>query len=308
HIITTDLGIPIDYYALSDYGAFKSAVDAVGGVQVNIQSPNPRGLYDPYANLKLPNGIANLNGQQALNLARSRGDGPGAYGFTSSDFDRTAHQRELFTAIATKAKTIGVLANPVKIGSLFDALGNNVQTDLSLPDILQLVKISKNINLSSVQSFAFCSTLTLGQNGCNKAILTGYIDPISGQDALVPTAGIGDYSQMTQYYNQLVSNNPLSRENANIIVENGSNTSGIAGAYQTKINNDGGNVTSVNNTISIYNTSEIVDNSFGKFPGTKTYLEKMFGTKIVNSNSTLNPAGADFVVIVGNNQKLPTAN
>ncbi len=305
HIITTDLGIPIDYYALSDYGAFRDSVNAVGGVTVNIQSPDPRGLYDPYTNLKLPNGLANLNGQEALNLARARGDGPGAYGFPSSDFDRTAHQREIFTALAAKAKTIGVLANPVKIGSLFDALGNNVQTDLSLPDILQLVKISKNINLSNVQSFAFCSTLTLGQNGCNKAILTGYVDPMSGQDALVPTAGIGNYSQMTQYYNQLISSNPLARENANIIIENGSNTSGIAGAYQTKINNNGGNVTSISNASSIYNTTEIVDNSFDKFPATKTYLEAMFGNKVVSSNTTLNPTGADFVVIIGNNQKLP---
>jgi LCP family protein required for cell wall assembly len=308
HLIVTDLGIPINYYALSDYGAFSAAVNAVGGVTVNIQSPDPRGLYDPYTNLRLPNGLATLNGQQALNLARSRGDGPGSFGFTSSDFDRTQHQRLLFTAIAAKAKTVGVLSDPLKIGKLFDALGNNVETDLSLPDILQLVKISKGFNLSNIQSYAFCSTLTIGQNGCSKAILTDYTDPASGQEAIIPVAGIGDYSQMQQYYNQLTSSNPIAREAANIVILNGSGTSGIAATYQTKINNSGGNVTSVGDAPAIIKTTEIIDNSGGNMPATKAYLETLFGKVIVASNSTNNPGGADFVVILGNNQKAPTTN
>jgi len=308
HLVTADLGIPINYYALSDYGAFSSAVNAVGGVTVNIQSPDPRGLYDPNTHLKLPNGPAVLNGQQALNLARARGDGPGSYGFPSSDFDRTQHQRQIFTAIAAKAKTVGVLANPVKIGNLFDAVGNNIQTDLTLPDILELIKVTKDINLSNVQSFAFCSTLDLGQNGCNNAILTDYTDPVSRQEAIVPVLGLYNFTQLQQYYNQLVSNNPMARENANIIISNGSNTSGIASAYQTKINSAGGNVTAVNNASTIYAKTEIVDNSSGAFPATLNYLQTMFGKTVVKSNSTLNPAGADFVVIIGNNQKLPSAN
>ena len=40
-IVQTDLGIPVDYYGLMDYGAFKDSVDAVGGVTINIQSPDP---------------------------------------------------------------------------------------------------------------------------------------------------------------------------------------------------------------------------------------------------------------------------
>ncbi|HEY5268498.1 MAG TPA: LCP family protein [Candidatus Saccharimonadales bacterium] len=308
HVVTADLGIPIDYYAISDYGAFSSAVNAVGGVTVNIQSPDPRGLYDPNTNLKLPNGPATLDGQEALNLARARGDGYGSYGFPSSDFDRTQHQRQIFTAVAAKAKTVGVLADPLKIGNLFDTLGNNIQTDLNLKDVLQLVKISKNFNLSNIQSFAFCSTLTLGLNGCNNAILTDYTDPASGQEAIIPVAGVGNYTQVQQYYNQLVSSNPLARENANIVISNGSNTSGIASAYQTKINNAGGNVTAVSDASTVYSKTEIVDNSSGSFPATLSYLETLFGKNVVKSNSTLNPAGADFVVIIGNNQKLPSAN
>ncbi len=308
HLVVADLGIPIDYYALSDYGAFRDAVNSVGGVTVNIQSTDKRGLYDPNTNLKLPNGVVSLNGQQALNLARARGDGYGSYGFPSSDFDRTMHQRQLFTAIAAKARTVGVLTNPIKIGDLFDTLGNNIQTDLTLKDVLALVKISQKVDLTKIQSFSFCSTLTIGQNGCNKAILTDYTDPVSHQEAIIPVAGIGNYSGMTTYYNQLTSSNPLTKEAATIVILNGSTTSGLATAYQTKIVNAGGNVTSIGNTANIYAKSEIIDNSGGTSPGTKAYLESIFGNTIVSSNSTNNPSGADFVVILGNNQKPATTN
>ncbi len=205
HLIVTDLGIPIDYYSVSDYGAFSSIVNAVGGITVNIQSPDPRGLYDPNTNLNLPNGIVHLNGQEALNLARARGDGPGSYGFPNSDFDRTANQRLILSAIATKAKSLGFLSNPIKISDLFNALGNNIQTNLNLSDILELVRLTKGYNLNNIKSYAYCSTLT--QSSCGTPILTGYIDPSTGEDALIPVAGIGDYSAMQNYYQQLVKEN-----------------------------------------------------------------------------------------------------
>jgi LCP family protein required for cell wall assembly len=307
-LVVNQLGIPVDYYALSDYGAFRDAVNAVGGVTVNIQSNDPRGLYDPNTNIKLPNGIVTLNGQQALNLARARGDGYGSYGFPSSDFDRTMHQRQLFTAIAAKAKTIGVLDNPIKIGNLFDALGNNVQTDLSLKDILSLVSISKKINLNNIKSYSFCSTLTLGLNGCNKAILTDYTDPASGQEAIVPVLGLGNFTGLTQYYNQLTSSNALTREAASIIILNGSNTTGLATTFQNKIVAAGGNVTSIGDTSTTSASTQIIDNSGGNDPGTKAYLESLFGKNVVASTATNNPPGATFVVVLGTAQKAPATN
>ena len=111
-IVQTDLGISIDYEATIDYTAFKDAVDTVGGITINIQSPDPRGLYDPYTNLKLPNGQVSLTGQQALNLARARGDGPGAYGFPTADFSRTQHQRDMLVALIKKSLSIRCFIKP----------------------------------------------------------------------------------------------------------------------------------------------------------------------------------------------------
>ena len=200
YVVQNDLGIPVDYYGLMDYGAFKDSVDAVGGVNINIQSPDPRGLFDPNTGIDLPDGPVFLNGQQALNLARSRGDGYGSYGFPNSDFNRTAYQRQIFIAVAAKAKSLGTLSNPVKISDLFSALGNNFQTNLTLADVLRLIKITKPINLSSVQSYAYSSSVS---STTPNPILKAYYVPYNGQDALIPTAGISNFSQVQAYYQQL---------------------------------------------------------------------------------------------------------
>lgn len=308
HIVTTDLGIPIDYYALSDYGAFKDAVNAVGGVNVTIQSPDKRGLYDPYTNLKIPNGVNYLNGQTALNLARSRGDGPGSYGLPDSDFDRTMHQRQIFTAIAQKAVGLGFLSNPAKISNLFNAVGNNVQTDLSLQNVLRLVQITKPINLNDVKSYSYCSTLTVGQNGCSKALIMGYTDPKSGQEGLIPAAGLGDYSQMQLYYQQLTSNNPVIKEGANVVLLNGSTVSGVAKNQQTLLEQKGVNVTKIADTSTTYSTTAIIDNSKGTKPATLKLLQQLYpGITIAYGATTGQPGEAygyntsDFVVILGQN-------
>jgi len=307
HLVVTDLGIPINYYALSDYGAFKDAVDAVGGVSVDIQSPDPRGLYDPNADLKLPNGWVSLNGQQALNLARARGDGPGSYGFPDSDFDRTDHQRQLFTAVTSKAQSLGFLDNPVKISDLFNAFGNNVETDLTLQNVLRLVQITKGINVSAIKSYSYCSTLTLGQDGCSNAIVRGYTDPASGQDALIPTAGIGNYGQMQQYYQQLTSNNPVVKEGASVVILNASDVIGLAKGQENILEQKGFDVAAIADAYNEYPNTMIVDNSAGKDPNSLSLLKQLYPGTTVTSDTGSPEAEeahgytATFVVVLGKN-------
>jgi LCP family protein required for cell wall assembly len=203
-IIEQDFNIPIQYYALIDYKAFEDAVNAVGGITVDIQSPDPRGLYDPNVDkahggpLKLPNGPVTLDGLQALALALARGDSPYAYGFPQSDINREQHQRQELAALEQKALSAGVLANPVALTHLFDALGNNVTTNLSLADAIAFAKLIKKVNVSNIKSYG----LTYGPG--QSALLTTYYSPTTG-DSLIPKAGIGNYSQIQNYYNSITS-------------------------------------------------------------------------------------------------------
>ncbi|MHB1864544.1 MAG: LCP family protein [Candidatus Saccharimonadales bacterium] len=204
-IIEQDLGIPIDYYALINYTAFEDAVNAVGGITVDIQSPDPRGLYDPNVDkahggpVKLPNGPVTLNGLQALALALARGDSPYAYGFPQSDINREQHQRQELSALEQKALSAGVLSNPLTLTHLFDAFGNNVSTNLSLADGLRLAQLLRAVNVSKIQSYG------LSYGNSSSDLLTTYYSSTAG-DSLIPKAGIDNYSQITNYYHSITLN------------------------------------------------------------------------------------------------------
>lgn len=311
-IVQTNLGIPIDYYALINYTAFRDAVNAVGGVTINIQSPDPRGLFDPNISkadggpLKLPNGTITLNGQTALNLARARGDPCGCgqyeYGFPQSDYNRTQHQRQMLTALASKAQSIGVIANPIKISGLFNSFGNNIATDLNLQDVLRFVQITKGMNMSNLQPLA------LANSGPN-ALLTSYTAP-DGEEALIPKAGLDNFGQIQQYYEQLTSSNPVAREAPTVVVLNASNTTGLARKESTMLQSKGFDVLGAYDANGQYPNSMIVDLSNNQKPASKQLLQATFssGTTTTTSPSSSTEAGeaanynADFVVVLGQNQ------
>ncbi|MBC7708366.1 LCP family protein [Polaromonas sp.] len=302
-VVEDNLGVEIDYYALVNYSALKQAVDAVGGIDYTVKSSDPRGLYDPnidYTNnkplVKLTNGVHHLNGQQALNLARARGDSSRAYGFAESDFDRTKHQREILFSLKSKAASAGVLSNPAKLSSLFDAIGSNVKTDLSLGEVRRFYDITKEIGSNATKSVSLNSA-----DGVN--LLANYQSP-NGASALIPAAGLDDFSDIQAFLKRLSSNNPVVQEAAKVVVLNATDTSGLAGSVKTNLLAKNINVTEVGDARANQAVSSIIDltTTATAKPGTKTLLTKNFG----NSVTTTNPYGklydADFIVVVGADQ------
>ena len=299
--ISQDFGIPIDYYALIDYNAFKQAVDAVGGIDINIQSSDKRGLYDPDIDyttrkvlVKLSNGPHHLNGQQALNLARARGDAYGSYGFPQSDFDRTAHQRQMLLALKSKATSAGVVTNPVRLGELFDSIGNNVKTDLSLSNVHRLYDLTKDINGNSIQSLSL-------NNANGKNLLTNYRAP-NGESALVPAAGLDNYSQIRAFLQRLTSNNPIVKENATVVLLNATDTVGLAAKQQTVLESKYVGVGQVADASASRSTTQIIDNSGGKMPQTLKLLESLYGTNVTTQNPYKAYSKANFIVVLGADQ------
>lgn len=203
--IEQSFGVPIHYNALVNYTAVKNVVNAIGGVDVTINSSDPRGLYDPNISyvdggpLQLPNGVNHLDGQTALNLTRARGgptmDGRVAYGFPRSDFDRAEHQRQLLAAIQAKMSSSGVFLNPFKLGKVLDAIGTNVTTDMQINEARKLVNYVRQIGTNNLQPVALVSD--------SKNYLRSYGTP-TGQAALIPAAGIDDFSDIQAFIQPLL--------------------------------------------------------------------------------------------------------
>jgi LCP family protein required for cell wall assembly len=299
-LLSEDLGINIDYYALINYSALKEAVDAVGGINFTVKSSDRRGLYDPSIDysthgplVKLTNGTHLLNGQQALDLARARGDAYGAYGFAGSDFERTQNQRQMLIALKNKITSTGTLANPGKLSSLADAIGNNVTTDLPASGVHRLYDLVKGIDSKDIQSLSFNSA-----NGKN--LLASYTSP-DGQSALAPAAGSDDFTQLQAFIRQQTSNNPVVRENADIVVLNATDVNGLAGTQQLRlINQYQLDVTQVADADSLQTTTSVIDASGGHKANTRKLLGQIYGQHFTTTNPyALAYPDADFIVLIG---------
>ena len=310
-VIEQNFQIPINYYALVDYTAFRDGVNAIGGIDITVASKDVRGIYDPNiakadnGPLRLKNGLVHLDGQTALNLARARNDptpsGQLGYGLPNGDFDRAANQRLMLISLKNKIISGGTLANPVKLGQLLDALGNNVHSDFQTNELRRLYDIGKSINTASIQS------LSLNDPAHGVVLIQNYTTS-DGQAALVPAAGVTNFSQIRAYFKKLSSDDPVTKESAKVVVLNGSSVDGLAKKQMDALVAKNLDVTAIGNASQPYTTTAIIDNSKGLKPASKKLLSSLFGSAIT-TNAALTTAypDADFIILLGADQaKLPT--
>lgn len=311
-VVEDATGLDIHYNALVNYTAFKDLVNAVGGITISIQSEDPRGIYDSSldwttrrccALAKYPNGPVKLDGKQALNLARARGEGYGSYGFPQADFNRTENQRQMLIAIKDKASSPAVVANPLKISNLVEAVGSNVRTDLQIGEMQSLYYYMKKIDNAKIDSYNI-NTL----KGDKVTMLASYTSP-EGQSALIPAAGLDDFSEIAAQIKKVFTAGPLVKENAGIVILNGTDSLGLAKQEKLKLFNQGADVLVVGDAPANQPKTTIIDNSLGKKPNTLAYLKKTYGASVV-TEATLSKSypAADFILIVGESAVPKTTN
>lgn len=253
--ITAVTGVTPQYFAHVNYDVLQQSVDAVGGVDVAIVGDGASGIYDTNFDWNCPGGKSytcknvyypkdgtyHLDGLQALYLARARGDS-GAYsykdfGLARGDFDRQLNQQKILTALREKAQTAGVLANPMKVIGLLNALGDNVTTNISTSEMKTFLSMAGKLKTSDITSVDLA--------GDTPVVKTG---EYSGQSIVLATSGIYDYTSIINLVAKQLSTNPAVSENATIAIYNGGGVAGAANKLQTKLEVAGLNVVKVANT------------------------------------------------------------
>lgn len=279
------IGIPIHYHAVVDFNAFKKAVDAVGGVTFDV----PEQLYDPsiaWENRGNPliaaKGSQTFDGARALLYARSRE--------TSTDFARGERQRQIMVALKEKIMSAGTYSNPLKIAQLLDSLGDNVYTDFSAGDMNRLYQIATQIPSSSIFSL---DLVTPPHN----FLTTGNINGLS---AVVPRAGTFEYDDVKNYIRNALKDGFIQQENAEIIILNGTETTGLASLKSKELKSYGYNISSVSDAPTKNYTNTILVDLKGNKKYTKHYLEQRLKVTATGSLPAGITAGtADFVIILG---------
>jgi len=158
-------GIPIDFYAITDFDGFKPLIDFFGGVDVNIEED----IADSFSGCYLTKGVHHINGEQALALCRAR-HGRSLYG-------GGAYARETQAAmllINLCQQKIGM----VDLGNLPDflnKLSNFLWTNISISQARQILPVLASMSPSdfSIQKFNswpqnFGSASAVGYNNAEK--------------------------------------------------------------------------------------------------------------------------------------------
>ncbi|WP_099361287.1 LCP family protein [Fredinandcohnia onubensis] len=120
--------IPVDYFVKMNFEAFIDVVEALDGIEVDVPvSFSEQDSKDRPDAIHLEKGLQKLDGEEALALARTRK--------IDSDIERGKRQQLVVKAIIDKAISVGSIT---KYGDVIDALGNNIQTNLSFGEMLSL--------------------------------------------------------------------------------------------------------------------------------------------------------------------------
>jgi LCP family protein required for cell wall assembly len=136
-------GLKVNYYVLIDLQGFRSLIDAVGGIDIKVESKVPIGGGTSPIYGWIKPGLQHMNGFHALWYGRSR---EGA-----SDYARMARQRCVMTAMLNQLDPATVLKNFQDIAS---AGAQVVSTDIpagQLPGFLTLGTKAKSQKIDSVQ-------------------------------------------------------------------------------------------------------------------------------------------------------------
>lgn len=198
--------VDIDYFAKINFNGVIDLVNALGGIDVYVESPNYSYYISKYgegvlcesnslrdmANLVCMNtGDQHLNGEQALAYARNR------HGFLESDLARNRHQQQIVEAMAKKMLTISSFDDFEKI---LDAVGKNISTNLSTNQILSFYQTLKDMLMNGLQGKEFITiqktylevySLPITIGGMNVSALGYYENSLNAiKDALNVNLGL----------------------------------------------------------------------------------------------------------------------
>ena len=147
-----NLGLQIDFYAKVNFDTFGELINSVGGIEVSVDcsiqdwvlkaDATDRNDPDSWEMYTLPVGQHTLRGDLALWYVRSRR--------TSSDIDRGRRQQDVLRALYRKIRANGLLEN---FPALWQQITQMVETDITLPDALNLLPVAVNTETADVQYY-----------------------------------------------------------------------------------------------------------------------------------------------------------
>ena len=297
-------GLDIQYGVHINQTVLKEIVDAIGGIDVDIQGSNGApGILDRNFDwrcnytcyyVKYDNGVHHLDGTHALFLSQARGDVAPTYGLGNSNFDREKNQQKILTAMKVKATSSGILTNLGALTKIMDALGKNLRTNVKTEEIRTLTKVVNDIKQRDIHTISLVDS----EDPSKTVVKTGNI---GGASVVMPRTGVYQYDEIQEFIK--VSMEPIdeaANEAAPIAVFNGSGKSGLAQTEADKLIDDNLTVSQIDNAPSgNYKSIEIYQIGTG-YQATADRLSDIYGVKIKTSQCPVKVnKDIQFAIILG---------
>jgi len=291
-----NLGVTVNYYVRLDFTAFETLVDAIGGIEIDVEAEindpwYPDGAYG-YEPFYLAAGRQHLNGHDALRYARTRHD--------SSDVERAKRQQQVVKAVRNKVLSLNMLpALIAKAPALYQTLNQSVQTNLSLDQIVSLALLAQDIPEENLQNEVIDYRYVLDyQTEEGRQVLVPLRDKIrelrdrlfTASSSVSPVTGVDEKTL-------------IAAEAAKVEVLNGAGVEGLAKATSEWLTAQGINVANYDTADRSDYTTSVIVNYTGK-PYTTGWLAKTFNVAtIIGGSDPSSPV--DVRIILGADWRVP---
>ncbi|MFC1878693.1 LCP family protein [Chloroflexota bacterium] len=289
------LGVPVDYYAQIDFGAFIRFIDELGGVVIEV----PRRIkVDPMGDdntQHIKPGRQLLSGELALAYARARKTEGG-------DFDRAERQQQVILGIRYRILKFDMLPTLVTNSpALYAELSSGIRTNLALEDAVRLAWLAMQIPDESIKR-AIIGTdqvaFAMSPDGTQEVL-----KPLTEKIRLLRDEIFTEGGPISPAAGDLSTEEVLLAEGARITVLNGSSTAGLAARTAEYLQSLGFTVVATGNADRHTANSEITYYS-GK-PYTVDYLVSLMNIGKFRVRHLFDPANeADIMIVVGDDWAL----
>jgi LCP family protein required for cell wall assembly len=193
-------GLPIHYAVSINFTGFKQLIDAVGGIDVYLETP----FYETSQFVEgkecgieftLPAGNNHLDGETALCYARAREN--------TSDFDRAKRQQVILKALKDKLVSLGTLTDFGKLNAILNAIGDNVRTDMKSHEMKKFYEKYAGLQNAQIYQRVF-------ENSEEGMLMVPSDAPEGAGYVLIPRAGWDNYSQIHSVCQNIFSLPPQS--------------------------------------------------------------------------------------------------
>jgi polyisoprenyl-teichoic acid--peptidoglycan teichoic acid transferase len=147
--VSNVLGIPIDHIVNVDFNGFIGAIDALGGIDVDVEKE----LYDPeyptmdygYMEVHFLPGATHMDGASALIYSRVR--------HMDTIWDRARRQQQVLTAVLQRIRQQNPVESVQSVAALTTALRDYVQTSMPVDRMVGLAWALRDVAPESVEHY-----------------------------------------------------------------------------------------------------------------------------------------------------------